>query len=60
MAFFDAMSTFSSYTFEGDEILRIRYTDGELLLRQTNDTTGEDENQAQRLSDLAGTRWQLL
>ncbi|MBN1449522.1 MAG: META domain-containing protein [Anaerolineales bacterium] len=60
IAFADAMATFDSYTIEEDGILRIRYADGELLLRQTNDTTSEDENQAQRLSDLAGTRWQLL
>ena len=34
MAIFDAMSTFASYAFEGDGILRIRYTDGEFLLHR--------------------------
>ena len=36
-AFLTAMGTFNSYKFEGDELLRISYIDGELLLRRVVD-----------------------
>ena len=37
IAFSTAMATFDSYSLEDDEQLRIRYIDGELLLRRVAD-----------------------